>query len=771
MANRARSVLTPPAMQASTPSLPRAQGPGPAPQVPVIDTGRGMENLAAGIEQAALTVQSDQSNRDALKRLQFEQQFQTDAAQRAAGLDPMTVDYDKLVVQAYTEAGDAIVEAAGDQFHSTLPLERLRTNVAEATGQANRAAIVARRGAVAAVAEAQYGADALQTLASIRKDPDNADVYLAQFADKAREIIPSLPGVKAAALALSFGQDAVINQVEGLALAGRYDEARALAKANSGALGTATNRSLPNLVTEIEGQHERDYLAVTEGLRQQHRVAIAEATTLSQLEDTGRRIDAQAAAGLYNGREEFLGSLKVSMASRRAVIIENERELNVALAHYTTGTGLDSQKEADLVWASTNARRPANMPLDQRLKTVALFAQETGWVPTQFKRLVENAERVTNPTILASAAQIYDAVRQSGASPAVNTGVDKEHSRVVLTSALAAATGMGYDDAAQYVSDNLPDTATLAARREKFKTDFKDFSPIKYIQDNARGADGGVFGFARAVSPQVAAEFEKSLRLFYDMSGDKAVAERAAMQRFNATHGLTGTASGQERVGRLPAEWFFPGAANSLLDAKQKRAIIDGDVRRALTLFGIKPAIVIGDKEDLSGIPDFDLVPDAQTEAEVARGARPSYEVRVRNSVGALVPVPVDTTGGTRIKLRYVMPDVGRLTANPEYAAIVDIERRRVQDGPFYMLPQALRPKAPDLSVNPGPTYGERYTNEGGEVFTGAPRRPDLSVPKTQPYDERYPNEAKLPPIGRPQYDLNRRGPILGTRGEAKVEK
>ena len=733
MANRARSVLTPPAMQASTPSLPRAQGPGPAPNVPVIDTGRGMENLADGIEQAALAVQRDQGNRDALKRLQFEQQFQTDAAARAAALDPMTVDYDKLVVQAYTEAGDAIVEAAGDQFHSMLPLEQLRTSVAEATGQANRAAIVARRGAVAAVAEAQYGATALHTLSAIRNDPDGEEHHLAAFATAARDIVPALPGVKAAALALSFGHDAIVAKTQGLALAGRYEEAREYAKANAGALTNEANRTLPNLVTEIEGDHERRYLAVTEGLRQQHRVAIAEATSVSQLEAVGRQIDAQAAAGLYTKREEFLGSLRVSMAARRAQIIEGERDYTAAMRNYLSGTGHDTREQTDLIWKTLQAEQPAGQPLDQQLKRLGQYVSETGWVPTDFYRVVRNAERVKDPALLASAAQIHDAIRTE--AKFVDTGVDKDNSRVLLTSALVAHTGMLYDDAAQYVTDALPDNATLASRRERFRDDFKDFDPVAYLQDKMPGADGGWFGRNIPVPPDAADDFSRSLRLFYELNGDKTTSAAAAMQRFTSMYGVTGTADGRERIGKFPIELFFPGGTNSRLTVEQKRTVVGADVRRTLEAYGIKPEIVVGDTEDMSGIPDFDLAADKITEARLSRGERPDYRVLVRNSAGSLVPIPVTLDDGTREYLRYEAPDITKVLASPEYRLYVDRADRSWLDA----LPAGLNPKLINEDIR-NSLRGTRGAIQGGV-------------------------DAVRPLLGdKPDYNLDRRGPILGTR-------
>jgi hypothetical protein len=717
MANRARSVLATPAMQASTPSLPRMAGPGAAPQVPVIDTGRGLQNLAAGLEDAGNALAQDQANRDALKRVEFEQQFQTTAAGKAASLDPMEVDYDRKVGDAYREAGQAIEEAAADQFHSQKPLLDLRSTVAQATGQAERAAISARRTATAAVAEAQYGTSALAALAKIRKDPDGEDVYLADFAKTAGVINPALPQTKQIALGLNFAQDAIIAKSEGLALAGRHAEARAFADAHQEALTPAAFRSTKTLIREIEGQQERDAVATTEALTATTRIKIDDATSLADLDEIRRQIEAQDRAGLFANNKNTMAELVISVNTRRDQIIAQTRGLDVALQHFATGTGVDDQKEADLVWATMDGKLNAQLPLDERVKVVAEFAKASGWVPTKYKRLVANAEIVSDPVLLASAAQIYDGMRKAGVGPNVDLGTDKSASRVTLTSALVSATGMLYDDAAKIVVDNLPDKTVLEARREQFKADFANydadpgvaflFSGGQYLEKNA--AVGGFFGFgAASVTPEAAVAFEQSLRAFYELSGNKTVATTAAMQRFSAQWGVTGTATGKERLEKFPPERYFPPAVNDALTVDQKRLIIDSDVRRFLGVYNINPATVIGDKEDVSGIPDFQLAPDAQTERELAAGQRPSYEIRARNNVGQPVPVPVTRDDGVRINLRYTMPDAERLRTLPEYVALVEEAARAATDGPLRNLPAGLRPGVAleDLRKSLGNVFG-----------------------------------------------------------------
>jgi len=662
-------------MAPSPPPLPRMAGPAPAPQVPVISTGAGLQNFAKGLSDFAKAIGDDQANRDTLKRIEFEQRFETEAAAKAATLDPMEVDYETKVVEAYREAGAGITEAAADQFHSQVPLLQMRANIEQAVGTAQRAAIGARHKAVEAVAEAQYSTTAQATLAQIRKDPDGEDVYLAQFQPKAAEIGAALPGVKTAALALSFAQDAIIAKAEGLSLQGRNDEARAYLGAHNDALTDAARRGAGRLINEIESDQERKFLAATEAMVAQHRTAIDESPTVAALEEQRRQLDAQEAAGLFQHQPQVYAQLRAAMETRRGQIVTASRDLVTGLNNYRNGVGLDDQKQADAVWASISGVLPQGAPLGARLALLSDFVNRGGRVPTEYRRVLENSDRVNDPALLASAAQLYDGLHKAGAPDAVFADIFKDGSRALLVSGLVADTGMLYDDAAALVNERVPDNATLAHRREQYKADFKvgyDFAAeLRKAIPGAKAFLG--IGTSAQVDPALAVDYERSVRAFYDVFGERRAALGAANRYFASRYGVTGTAGGQERIVKYPAEQFFPGVYNKpdVLSDAQKRTILDGDVRRVMGAYGVVPATVVGDGEDASGTPDFDLHADPVTEAEIVNGLRPSYELRARNNMGQLVPIIVERDDGATVRLRYTMPDAARLTATPEYAAII----------------------------------------------------------------------------------------------------
>ena len=738
-AGRARNALVAPAMQDNPVATPRMAGPPAPPTIPASPVGAGLQDLGQGLAALAVGIQRDQDNRDSLKRIQYAAEFNVAAAAKTAGLDPTTVDYTQLVRQGYDEAAEETYAKAGDDFHSQRAMDELRASVVQTTGQAERAAIVARHQAIGSLAETQFNASAHAALAAIRRNPDGEDVYLADFGNIAKDLVKALPGDKAAALTLSFAQDAIIARTEGYALKGRFDEARAYAAAHEDAMEPAAFRALKGLVREIEGDQQRTAVASTNVLTAQYRIEIGDANTVAGLDEIRRKVERQSAAGLFNNQEGTYASIIGSIQARRSSIISETHALNTAVTNFDNGTLDGTQKQTDLAWGAYRSVLPPNAPVAAQVAHMQQFVTRAGHVPSSVHDLIANAELVNNPDQLATAAEFWDGLMAAGVPPSVNTGAAKENSRVIATSTFVELAKMSYADAARLVTDAMPDNATLSARREQFKKDFDaetKFDAVAYIQ-NQVGFGGKWAGLERniPVPPTVARDFERGLRLFYEMNGDANASKAMALKQFNTMYGVT-SVGGVSRVAKLPPENYFPPAIGVALSHNQRQHIITEDVRRTLNDLSVVAAIVIGDKEDTSGIPAFGLEADANTERDVAEGRLPEYRVLVRNSIGDLVPIRVTKNDGSRVWLTYTPPDAARLQTNPEYRAILDAAKTTPFGGWVSALPAGLQPKL-ILEDTRATFRGTKGAIQGGV-------------------------DALRPLVTRPDFKLNTDGPIFG---------
>lgn len=632
-----------------------------------------LQELGASLESYADLAQENAVRADNLRSVEAEGTFQKRVTTGIQDLDPLAPDYRDQVERVYSESAEAV--QADTEFTTRQVAEEFQLRLKEQSNKGSLLAIVNQREALAEDATRRYGEAADETLADIRQDPDGADDYLAAFAGKTQRLNDAIPPESRRKLAEAFGDDALVAQIEGLALAGRYDEAKEAADANQGDLTTEAFRGIKRRIREIENTARQDELAATAKTVADIEIRIDDETTVSGLDRLRREIDVLQETGLFEGRQGTRSSLVKQINTARERLLKQDAEVGSALKKFDSGTGVDTQREADQVWGLYQGKIADNDP-QAVTQHVAEFTARSGFVPTAYKRLLENAERAESPETLASAAVLYRDISKK--APEVDYGLPATGSRVRLTAAAIDLLGIAPQEASQLILDRIPDRATLDARRKQFEEDFGvDFDARDTLQ-NEDLATTAWFSDDAVISEAAARDYEKMLRLHYDLSGDETLAKTAAARRFREVYGET-RVGGELRVAKHAPERFFPGATNTLLDVKEKSRVLDGDLKAHLDAYGIKPAIVVGAEEatedggviDASGIPPYALAADTQTERDLARGQRPTYEVRVRNAYGILVPQRVTLPDGSAKILRYRMPTLDELQATPEYQAIV----------------------------------------------------------------------------------------------------
>lgn len=355
-------------------------------------------------------------------------------------------------------------------------------------------------------------------------------------------------------------------------------------------------------------------------------------------------------------------------AEQEAVQVDQQ----VTLDKLGTGFGLDDQKEADLAWRAlveqTSGGDPERAQEFATPENITTFAAAAGFVPSGIDHVLASAERVQNPQLLADAARMQAAL-DTGA-PGVRT---KAGDRVEMTLQLAQLAGTDLQDAASQVINNLPDPKMRDVRREEFNA--LKLDPVKQAQDTALATGTGFFGLfgfgERDVPPELAVEFEDSMALLYELSGDVDTARESAAGLLAKQWGAS-SISGQEELTRHPPERFAPPAAANLSN-EQFASVLRDDIQDQLEAIQVPV-----------GETAFTLRADTGTQGALERGELPSWLVMVENDFGAMVPLRIEQTGQL---LRYQLPTNQEFQAlagfedvvSPVEAELAQLRRNRVQ--------------------------------------------------------------------------------------------
>ncbi len=653
-----------------------------------IDSAAGALNAAvSGIVQYAGYEHNLDIQRDNLTAAKEQENFKRLTAEGVAQLDPLDPEYEQRVQEVYQTAKDSAIQ--NSQFKTREVSDKFGTILEHQTIGGLALADVHRRSALDKEGKRLRGQIEDSTYAAIRQDPDGYEAYLKEFNTQAGRVTPSIKPSEVPGLDARFADTAIIARAEGYAQQGRFSEAKAVLEANQAALSPESFRNGKRVIREQETQQKQDRLAGTAAAIADVEVKIIDAQTTADFTRLRAQVEQMDAGGFFADREEKKVSMIRQIEHQREIMARGEQYAATRLDQFDRGLGSNNQQDADLVWERVAERHRAANPqatTEQWVSWAGQYAAQSGWVPSQYRNIMANAERTDNVDLVETGARLYDRFR--AAAPEADTGTRERGGRVRLTSATRELLGMDYSQAAQFILDRAPDEATLKARQKKFDEDFKSFDSRKMLVD-AGIAQAGWFKTPDEVPESVARQYEKTLRLHYDLVGDPTIAKTAADKRFKEEYGVS-SIGGRRAVVRMPPENFFPGASNTSLKPEQKARIVDEDIGRSLKALGVEPGVVVyGERDeyvedpatgiltatgkkikgDTSGIAPYQLAFDQQTERDISAGVPVSYELRVRNSFGVMVPVPVEKNGVTR-NLRYTMPTVEQLQADPTYQEI-----------------------------------------------------------------------------------------------------
>ncbi len=640
----------------------RASGPrnalvNPLVGPPSVTLGDALGSISQGFSDLAEAEHEDNVKRDNIRAVQVEGGFNREVNAAVAKLDPLAPDHMEKVQDILNSAKETAIGGAGfltpdvaelTDARLTQMVENLRTR----TQQDRRVAIEK-----AALTERRQQMDT--TLADIRNDPDGIELYITQFTQNLQRLNTGIGAAEQQAFSDKFKDATLIAQVEGLALAGRFDEARALADLEAEELSLKQFRDLKARIHKIEKQVRQD-----KGVENAREIADLEIAVLNAKtpEEAREMIEAADAAGLF-----IVNQNKRVQMERTVLAMEKERrtlqdDRTRIFGSWLSGEGVGSQKDADTLWdmlvKNEQIRLDKMSPEGKEamlLQMAVQFAPTAGYIPTEFRTIVHNAETVESPDLLAKAARVADAF--ADAAPGINTG---QGDRGKLVSAAVVRLGMSYDIGAQYVIQRFPNEKVLKARIDQFDIVNEDFVATKGLAK--------VFDVDETQIPlQASIKYEETFRLYFNQSGDIAIAEEATNRTMKERFDLTSVGSPDSPyVMEYPPALFAPGIIKLNLTTAQFDMIVTADAQRGLDALGIKRAIVEG-KEDAATLQ---FVVSSRTLKQIEAGEQPEYDIFILNSSG----------WPEKSAARYVVPDLELFVQIPEYKAIAEAAQAASDD-------------------------------------------------------------------------------------------
>lgn len=661
---------------------------------------RSVSNFAEGVGALNAMVQGIQLQRDTVKAVGLESQVTIAAQAEMAKLNPLDPDYQTQVKGVWDNAKKQVMEGG---LTSSAVLDDMSKRMDRHSASMQIAAIGETKNAVNKKAQLTYKDAVDAQNAKIRNDPANANLYVDEFKADAERLKIGMDPIAFEAVSRTAADEFAKNQVIGYAEKGNFGAAKNALKAQAPHLETGVVTSLSNYIDGKESKARAD--------GDRARTANA-ASVLLDIEDqfNGKKpidpnmrdkLDGLKARGAISP-EQHLMAVKTWNNENQRYLVEAKKDAKAA-EELTTGT-LSSQENADRAFA----KQYGNIPFGQiamngtpEQKAAGLLLATTmasgsgGYLPSQMKNLIANADNTTDPKKSASVSYAAEAMDEIEAkAPGKLAGVTLSDTGVVNRTRAEAkrliADGVPRQEAYAMAAQTQMPKDKMTLQQEK---DFQDVATEKLKKINPQNeALAAVTSFAERNIPFIATpEISSAMgqvweRTFKDAmvstNGDETRAKALANKKLADTYGptkvgvldarqealgptvpefgITPNYTGMEGQGKVTVQAYPPEKYMNFpnLSADQKSKVIMADLDRINTKLGIAPA----PSKDAGGAPIVQLVPDAQTADDVRKGRPPSYQYRVLRGD---IYEPVATNNGP---LRYRVPSSpDQLKDNPAY--------------------------------------------------------------------------------------------------------
>ena len=673
---------------------------------------RTATDFAAGIAGLNQVVADINLQRDSVKAVELETKATVDMSAEMAKLNPLDKDYQTQVKTVTDEAKRRVMEGG---ITNSAVLDDIAKRMDRHGASMQIHAVGVTKEAVNKNAQLVYKDAVDAQNAKIRNDPANANLYMDEFRVDAERLKVGMDPVAFEVVSRGAADEFAKNQIIGYAEKGNFGAAKNALKVQAEHLKTETVTGLSNYIDGKESKARAD--------GDRARTANT-ATLMLDIEDQfnglkpidpnmRERLDDMKNKGQISP-ENHLMAVKTWNRENEKYQVDAKKNAKAA-EELTTGT-LSSQENADRAFANQYGNIPFGRIAmegtpEQRaaglLLATTMASGSGGYLPSQMKNLISNADSITNPQQASAVSYAAEAMDELEAkAPGKLAGVTLTDTGVVNRTR---------SEAKRLIADGVPkqEAYTMAAQSQMPK----DKMTLQQENDNLSKADdllkkinpsqqalGAVTTFAQrnipfVSTPEVTATMSAEwTRVFKDgmkaTNGDEVRAKALADKKIGDTFGQTlvgvtdarqftpsaspgattagpyaatyagaGTTSegmvgqGKVSVQKHPPEKYMPFPN---LSPEQKAKVIMAE----LDAFNKKLGIAPSPDKDLPGAPVVRLLADAQTEADIRAGRPPSYQYHILK--GTLYE-PIPTANGPA---RYRVPsNPDQLKDNPVYQA------------------------------------------------------------------------------------------------------
>ena len=665
-------------------------------------------DIGLGAAVALEAVNKINIERDSVVSVQTESAYVVEREKKMAELDPMAADYADKVKEIWGDSKDVIASSGIITSEAKNDLERRFTRHA---ASAEIIGIKLRKDAVGKEALMSAGDAMNATAAKIRNDPAGANNYLAEHQAGMERLKVGMDPNQLRAFSRKAADEFAKNQVIGYAEKGNFGGARAAIKAQAEHLDTSVITGLSSYVDSKESKARAD--------GDRARTANA-STVLLDIEDqfngkkeidpnTRERLDQMKALRAISS-EHHLMAVKTWNNENQRFQVEAKKNA-VAAEQLATGT-LSNQENADRGFANQFGNVPfGRIALqgtpEQRAAAITLatsMAAGTGYLPTQMKDLVSNADSITNPQqagSVAYAAEAMDAIeaRAPGKIAGVNLSDTGVVNRVRAEAKRLMHDGIPKDEAYKQAAQTEMPKDKLTMQGEKDLRDLgtdrlKKMNPTNLALEAVQALTPFVerqFSATPDMSAKMGAVYERvfkeamvatngneerskalAAKKIQDTYGPtkvgvldaKQVEQGPGFEEFGWAPGTTGmSGQGKATIQAYPPEKFmndFP-----TLSADQRSRLVMAELDVIFKNRGIGPS----PSKDLTGAPVVELRADAITADDARAGRKLTYQIFVLRGD---LPEPIATANGP---LRYRLPTPADVKENPVY---MEAERDRL---------------------------------------------------------------------------------------------
>ena len=581
------------------------------PNIPIADSVAKVANtFSADVNVITDQILEDQKNADLVNAEQAHGNFQRDAQEAIADLDPTPSSYLEDVQKAYDGAKQSAL--GGAQLSTPEVLFALDRRVTAISETAATAAAGRRRSAIGRKAKELRENARIELRERIRNDPEFAGGYIREHQSTA--VDATTPALERVGQAAREDEDDITAANEAVVdgFTDNKDFARARQFTDTLAPGEF-KEAQKRKIKDVEQQDLIEQNLTIRDLQDQleTRADLADNNTpllIKQAKDD-KIITTQEANALT---KRYRKALRAK--------IENDRLADQAANNVSKGLGA-TQEEADALFVREKARID-QLPEEERGEALAQFIRTTQRIPTPIKSTIDRNEAVGTAGSLAQNASYVKAFTENG------VGFSEFGLKSRLTFEFARLNNLDFKDAAQRVVEaEIPLTDSnrsgkLDARKGVVKQQLigTQTKPGTIDEDVAAiwGSEGS--------PPALTQRYIRAVEAGFLVTGDFETARQTAIASLGEEYGQTGVSSVKESE---PVSMRYPPEVTALRQprfANSDPETLAGQVQR----FMQKELEELSTQLSIPGEGQLQLVPvsDDLTSRQVSNGVEPTWAIR-----------------------------------------------------------------------------------------------------------------------------------------------